>query len=119
MHGDRNRLVQITANLLNNAAKYTPNNGFIAINASADEQSAYIEVTDSGIGIAKELLPHIFELFTQAERTPDRAQGGLGIGLALVKTLVVLHGGDVTASSAGIGTGSTFRVTLPIIMKPR
>lgn len=119
VHGDRNRLVQITANLLNNAAKYTPNNGFIAINASADEQSAYIEVTDSGIGIAKELLPHIFELFTQAERTPDRAQGGLGIGLALVKTLVVLHGGDVTASSAGIGTGSTFRVTLPIIMRPR
>lgn len=112
--GDRNRLVQITANLLNNAAKYTPDNGQILVKVSASEESVYIEVSDSGVGITKELLPHIFELFTQGERTPDRKQGGLGIGLALVKTLVTLHNGDVTASSDGAGMGSTFRVSLPI-----
>jgi PAS domain S-box-containing protein len=113
--GDRTRLVQVIANLLNNAAKYTPQNGEITLAVQADGGFVDIAVIDNGIGIDALLLPHIFELFTQAERTPDRAQGGLGIGLALVKTMVALHGGSVTADSAGPGTGSTFTIRLPAI----
>jgi PAS domain S-box-containing protein len=115
--GDRTRLVQVLANLLNNAAKYTPQNGAIVleVGAGADAGQVEIAVTDNGIGIDGRLLPHVFELFTQAERTPDRSQGGLGIGLALVKNMVALHGGSVSASSAGPGTGSTFTIALPLL----
>lgn len=111
--GDRTRLVQVVANLLNNAAKYTPQGGSITLEVQNSDNFVAIRVQDDGIGIDNKLLPHIFDLFTQAERTPDRAQGGLGIGLALVKTLVDLHEGSVSAESDGPGKGSTFAVTLP------
>ncbi|MDB5749327.1 MAG: hypothetical protein JWP72_4175 [Massilia sp.] len=110
--GDPNRLVQVLANLLNNAAKYTPRGGSIAVSVERGAESVSIHVRDNGIGIGSTLLPQVFDLFTQAERTPDRSQGGLGIGLALVKNVVSLHGGTVTAHSDGAGTGSTFTVTL-------
>lgn len=113
--GDRVRLVQIITNLLNNAAKYTPERGEIVLRVSRQADRACIEVVDNGIGIGPDLLPHVFELFTQAQRTPDRSQGGLGIGLALVKTMVHLHGGEVTAVSLGVGTGSKFTVVLPAV----
>jgi len=113
--GDRTRLVQVIANLLNNAAKYTPQGGEITLAVHARGDWVDIGVIDNGIGIDGKLLPHIFELFTQAERTPDRAQGGLGIGLALVKTMVALHGGQVSADSAGPGKGSTFTIRLPAV----
>jgi PAS domain S-box-containing protein len=113
--GDPNRLVQVLANLLNNAAKYTPRGGRILLAVDRDEQKVHIRVQDNGIGIDKGLLPQVFDLFTQAERTPDRSQGGLGIGLALVKNVVTLHGGTVTADSDGPGTGSAFTVSLTII----
>lgn len=111
--GDRKRLVQIFANILNNAAKYTPEGGAITCAISLKEGQVCVRISDTGIGIEESLLPHIFELFTQAKRTPDRSQGGLGIGLALVKSMVDLHGGDIGASSAGIGKGSAFTVSLP------
>jgi PAS domain S-box-containing protein len=110
--GDRTRLVQVIANLLNNAAKYTPLNGALSLSLAAGKQ-VEVRVTDTGMGIEQQLLPHVFELFTQGERTPDRAQGGLGLGLALVKSLVELHGGQVVAESHGRGQGSAFIVTLP------
>jgi PAS domain S-box-containing protein len=113
--GDRTRLVQVIANLLNNAAKYTPQGGEITLAVHAADGWVDIAVIDNGIGIDARLLPQIFELFTQAERTPDRAQGGLGIGLALVKNMVALHGGQVTADSLGAGTGSTFTIRLPAV----
>ena len=110
--GDRTRLVQVFANLLNNAAKYTPQGGRINLSVRRAPGSVTVAVRDTGIGIAPDMLSHIFDLFTQAERTPDRSQGGLGLGLALVKSLVQLHGGSVEAHSAGLGQGSTFSVTL-------
>lgn len=112
--GDPNRLVQVFTNLLNNAAKYTPNGGKIVVHATRDAGTIVITVRDNGVGMKAELLPVIFDLFSQAERTPDRAQGGLGIGLALVKTIVLLHGGVVTAHSDGPGAGSTLTVSLPV-----
>jgi PAS domain S-box-containing protein len=115
VQGDRTRLVQVIANLLNNAAKYTPQGGEITVALDVADGQVRIGVIDNGIGIDDALLPHVFDLFTQAERTPDRAQGGLGIGLALVRTIVALHGGDVVAHSDGPGTGSSFTVTLPAL----
>jgi PAS domain S-box-containing protein len=112
--GDYHRLVQIVANLLSNAAKYTPQGGVIEVSLEPVEGRLVLTVADNGVGIAPEMIDHVFELFAQAERTPDRSQGGLGIGLALVRTLVQLHEGDVRASSAGRGQGSTFRVELPV-----
>jgi signal transduction histidine kinase len=113
VHGDRTRLIQTISNLLNNAAKYTPPGGQIALAASTSENSVEISVTDTGIGIAPALLPKVFDLFSQGERTPDRSQGGLGLGLALVKSIVAMHGGEVAARSDGTGKGSTFVITLP------
>ena len=115
VEGDRTRLVQVIANLLNNAAKYTPQGGEICINVGSNDSVIQLSVIDNGIGIDSKLLPHIFDLFTQGERTPDRAQGGLGIGLALVKTMVGLHGGTIHAYSSGQGAGSTFTITLPAV----
>jgi len=115
VQGDRTRLVQVIANLLNNAAKYTPQGGDITLALDVADGQVRVCIVDNGIGIDDALLPHVFELFTQAERTPDRAQGGLGIGLALVRTIVALHGGDVVAYSDGPGTGSKFTVTLPAL----
>jgi signal transduction histidine kinase len=113
VEGDYKRLVQVLANLLNNAAKYTPEGGKLAIWLGATAEQVLISVSDSGIGISAELLPTVFDLFSQAERTPDRSQGGLGLGLALVKSLVELHGGMVTAASEGRNMGCEFTVRLP------
>ena len=118
MRGDYQRLVQITANLLGNAVKYTPDGGRITLKVAGTRQQASLEVIDTGIGITAELMPYVFDLFSQAERTPDRAQGGLGLGLALVKSLVELHRGEVTCQSDGIGRGSRFAVTLPRTYPP-
>ena len=114
VHGDATRLVQVIANLLNNAAKYTPSGGTIFLSAERIGERVRLCVEDNGIGIDSGLLPQVFDLFTQAERTPDRSQGGLGIGLALVRTMVALHGGEVQAHSDGPGKGSTFTVWLPL-----
>jgi PAS domain S-box-containing protein len=111
--GDRTRLVQVISNILNNAAKYTAPGGRLTLSVAADAQEVHVGVRDNGVGIAPDVLPYIFDLFTQAERTPDRSQGGLGIGLALVKSLVALHGGTVRATSDGIGQGSEFCISLP------
>ncbi|WP_162249874.1 ATP-binding protein [Massilia sp. Root351] len=113
LDGDAKRLVQVVANLLNNAAKYTPEGGDIVLNMAVEGGRISISVADNGIGMAPELQPTVFDLFTQATRTSDRAQGGLGIGLALVKRLVELHGGGVAAHSDGIGKGSRFAAWLP------
>jgi CheY-like chemotaxis protein len=105
--------VQVLSNILNNAAKYTPTGGQIMLRVTAMDDRVLVTVTDNGIGIEPDVLPYIFELFTQAERTPDRSQGGLGIGLALVKSLVTLHGGSVDARSEAPGRGSEFEICLP------
>ena len=114
--GDRVRLVQIFSNLLNNAAKYTPEGGELVLEVVATtDQQVRLTVRDNGVGISPRLLPHIFDIFTQAERSSDRLQGGLGLGLSLVKNLAELHGGRVTAMSSGAGTGSEFTVYLPLL----
>ena len=113
--GDAKRLVQVVANLLNNAAKYTPPGGRICVQVRAEDGQARIVVSDNGIGMSRELIGRAFELFAQAERDADRAQGGLGIGLAVVQRLVELHGGRVEACSPGPGQGSRFTVSLPLL----
>ena len=115
LQGDFARLSQVVANLLNNASKYTPEGGRIRLSALAGEGFATIVVEDNGSGIEPELLPRVFELFVQGERGLDRSQGGLGIGLTLVKRLVELHQGRVDAHSDGAGRGARFRITLPSI----
>jgi CheY-like chemotaxis protein len=112
--GDLTRLAQVFANLLNNAAKYTPDGGRVGLTVAHAGDTAEVRVRDTGVGIPPNLLPLVFDLFTQAERSLDRAQGGLGIGLSLVKTLVELHGGTVEAHSDGPGRGSEFVVRLPL-----
>jgi CheY-like chemotaxis protein/anti-sigma regulatory factor (Ser/Thr protein kinase) len=112
--GDAERLSQVVANLLNNACKYTQEGGRIEVSASAAEGEALIRVRDNGQGIDAKLLPRVFDLFVQGERSLDRGQGGLGIGLTLVRRLVEMHQGSVTASSAGPGQGSVFTVRLPL-----
>ena len=111
--GDATRLTQAVTNLLTNAAKYTPVGGHVVLAVAVQPDSVSITVTDDGNGIDAELLPHVFELFTQGRRSWARSEGGLGIGLALVQTIVALHGGRVTAASAGLGAGSSFAITLP------
>lgn len=111
--GDAVRLEQVLVNILDNAIKYTDEGGRIAVAAHNGKEVA-ITVQDNGIGIAPEMLPRVFDLFARADRSLDKSQGGLGIGLTLVRTLVELHGGRVSADSAGLGKGSTFRVTLPL-----
>ena len=111
--GDQHRLVQVVSNLLDNAAKYTPPGGRIALACDCTADKVTIRVSDSGIGMESELVPAVFDLFTQAACGPDRTMGGLGIGLALVRTIVQAHGGTVSAHSAGPGQGSTFTVVLP------
>ena len=113
VEGDRTRLIQVLSNILNNAAKYTAPGGRIVLRAGLEGECVTVAVRDSGQGIDPPVLPYIFDLFIQAERTPDRSQGGLGLGLALVKSLVALHGGRVDAKSDGPGQGSEFVVTLP------
>jgi signal transduction histidine kinase/ActR/RegA family two-component response regulator len=115
---DPTRLEQIVTNLLANAVKYTPAGGEITVSVHRDSGRAVLSVRDTGIGMRPELLPRVFDLFVQADRSLERSAGGLGIGLTLVRQLVQLHGGTVEASSAGPGRGSTFTVRLPILEAP-
>ena len=119
VNGDGDRLTQVVTNLLNNAAKYTENAGRIRLSARAVDQGVTIRVRDTGIGIPAEMLTQVFELFAQANRSLDRSQGGLGIGLTLVRRLVEMHGGTVQAFSDGPGRGSEFVVHLPRIAQER
>jgi signal transduction histidine kinase len=114
VEGDRTRLIQVLVNLLNNSAKYTPPGGRVVLTVSGDGSAAEVAVRDNGSGIDAHLLPHVFDLFTQADRAPDRSQGGLGIGLALVKSIVRMHNGQVAAHSDGPQRGTTMTVTLPL-----
>ncbi|MEP7314694.1 MAG: ATP-binding protein [Pseudomonadota bacterium] len=113
LNGDPVRLAQVFANLLNNAAKYTEPGGLIHVTARCERGEVQVQVHDNGIGIAAEMLPRVFEMFTQAKPALTRAQGGLGIGLSLARSVVELHGGRIEVHSAGVGQGSTFAVYLP------
>jgi signal transduction histidine kinase/CheY-like chemotaxis protein len=113
VQGDRKRLIQVIANLLSNAIKYTPERGHIELKLDLYNDQIAITIEDNGVGMAPELVPRIFDIFTQAEQTPDRTVGGLGLGLTLVKSLIELHGGKVTCFSAGVGKGSHFTLWLP------
>ncbi|MGE3820539.1 MAG: ATP-binding protein, partial [Isosphaeraceae bacterium] len=112
---DSSRLEQVLGNLLTNAAKYTDQGGSISVQASREGATLALRVRDNGIGLSAEMLPHIFNLYTQVEGAADRSLGGLGIGLTLVKLLVELHGGTVSAASEGPGLGSEFTITLPAL----
>ena len=118
IEGDRVRLVQIVENLLTNAAKYSEEGGHVAIEVDTDGAEVHLRVKDRGIGIPPQMLERIFDMFTQVDRSLERSRGGLGIGLTLVKRLVELHGGRVTARSDGPRTGSEFIITLPIVTPP-
>jgi signal transduction histidine kinase len=113
LQADPGRLEQVFVNLLANASKYTDAGGELAVSVHAREGQAVVRVRDSGIGIAPEVLPHLFDLFRQADEAARHSQSGLGIGLALVRNLVESHGGNVIAASAGPGQGSEFTVRLP------
>ena len=115
LDADPTRLAQVLGNLLNNAAKYTPAGGRITLRARRDGAQALIEVKDSGVGIPAESIATVFDMFTQVGQNMGRAQGGLGIGLSLVRRLAELHGGSATAASPGAGLGSTFSVRLPLL----
>jgi signal transduction histidine kinase len=115
---DKARLGQCMANVLVNAAKYTPDGGQICVRSFVDRDEAVVEVTDNGIGIAPEFLPRIFDLFAQAERGLDRSQGGLGVGLTVCKQMIEMHGGSVGASSPGWDRGATFTFRLPVAERP-
>jgi CheY-like chemotaxis protein len=111
--GDPSRLAQIVSNLLTNAAKYTEPGGRIEVRGGREGADVLVRVRDSGIGIPAELLPRVFDLFVQSQRALDRSQGGLGLGLTIVKSLAEMHGGQVSVESSGSGRGSTFTVRLP------
>ncbi|HXJ21472.1 MAG TPA: ATP-binding protein [Polyangia bacterium] len=113
--GDATRMAQVVANLLTNAAKYTSPHGHIAVTAERDGGQIVLQVQDDGVGIAPDLLPHVFDLFAQGPQGIERPQGGLGLGLAIVRSLVQLHGGSISAESEGPGYGSTFIVRLPAL----
>jgi len=115
LDADLIRLAQVFTNLLDNAAKYTPREGHIALRVELETDTVVVRVTDTGIGIAREQLPHLFDMFYQANRSYDQSQGGLGIGLTLVRRLVEMHGGTVEARSAGKNQGSEFTVNLPVL----
>jgi signal transduction histidine kinase len=115
VQGDTTRLEQVLTNLLNNATNYTDPGGQIHLSVEAENANVVLRVRDTGVGLAPELLPHIFDLFVQGAKRPDRAESGLGIGLTLVKTLVEMHGGTIEAHSPGIGLGSEFVVRLPAL----
>ena len=114
LNADPTRIAQIVSNLLNNAAKYTPQDGKIDLVADADETSVTIRISDNGIGIDAAMLPRIFDLFTQVDGAIERSQGGLGVGLALARSLAEMHGGRIGAESAGPNAGAVFTLTLPV-----
>lgn len=115
VQGDFTRLTQVFANLLNNAAKYTESGGDITVATTFAGAEATVTITDTGLGIRPEMLERIFDMFAQVDDSLERAHGGLGVGLTLVRNLVDMHGGRISASSAGLGKGSTFSVTLPLL----
>lgn len=120
VEGDLTRLAQVFANLLTNAAKYTPSGGTVTVSARGDGGDVVVSVRDNGIGMHPEMLPRVFDLFTQERQALDRSQGGLGLGLAIVRSLVEAHGGQVTARSEGPDRGSEFIVRLPAVAaRPR
>jgi signal transduction histidine kinase len=116
LFADRMRLAQVFSNLLNNTAKYTEAGGRVSLSAALVGERAVVRVKDTGVGIPRDVLPHIFELFTQVDRTLNRSQGGLGVGLALVRRLVEMHRGKVSVHSDGPGTGTEFTVELPVLV---
>ena len=118
VEADAARLAQVLSNLLNNAAKYTEDGGRIELIAQQTPKEAVLRVRDNGVGIAPEILPQLFDMFMQVESSTDRSQGGLGIGLTLVRRLVEMHGGKIEARSAGLGKGSEFLVRLPALAEP-
>lgn len=118
VHGDKTRLVQAISNVIHNAAKYTDKSGEIYLEIFDSEEEVGIKVRDNGVGIPAEILPSLFDLFVQSERTLDRSEGGLGIGLSVVKRLIEMHRGSVQASSKGIGQGATFTIRLPRVPAP-
>lgn len=118
VEADRVRLAQVFANLLNNSAKFTPPGGHISLSVEREGSDAIIRVKDDGVGIPADMLPHIFDMFTQVDRSLERSKGGLGIGLGLVRGLVEMHGGRVHATSGGEGKGSEFTVRLPAVSRP-
>jgi len=118
VHADGARLEQVFSNLLNNAAKYTPNGGEVAVVVERIDTHASVRIRDSGVGIAAELLPTVFGMYVQADAKAVRAEGGSGIGLAIVRNLVELHDGSVHAASGGLGAGSEFTVLLPVMWAP-
>lgn len=115
VRGDPTRLAQVVSNLLNNATKYTPPGGIISVLVEREDNDVLVRITDTGVGIERNMLTKVFDIFTQVDPSIDRSQGGLGIGLSLVQKLVELHGGTVTAESAGLGQGSAFTVILPVL----
>jgi len=115
VHADPERLTQVLANLLTNACKYTENRGHIRVDAKLDNNQIVVEVRDNGIGIRANMLPHVFDMFAQETQAIDRAGGGLGLGLAIVRSLTELHGGSVHVFSAGPGAGSVFTIKLPAV----
>ena len=118
LNADRARLAQMFGNLLNNSSKYTRPNGTISLSAKRIDNEVAVTVKDNGAGIPHDKLDSIFDMFMQVDETSDRAQGGLGIGLTLVKRLAEMHGGSIEAKSAGEGQGSEFVVRLPVLSKP-
>ena len=117
LKADRVRLAQVFANLLSNAAKYTDPGGEIRVSAAREGSNGVVSVRDTGVGIPPEMLGSIFDLFGQVDRSRRRADGGLGIGLTLVRNLVELHGGSVEARSDGLGKGAEFIVCLPLVVE--
>ncbi|RZJ04751.1 MAG: hybrid sensor histidine kinase/response regulator [Rubrivivax sp.] len=117
VNGDLTRLSQSLCNLVNNAAKYTPDRGRIVVTLARSGHEALLTVQDNGIGLPADMINRVFDMFAQVNRSLERAQGGLGIGLALVKSLVAMHGGHVNASSPGPGQGSTFTIRLPLMLQ--
>ena len=118
VRGDAARLQQVFVNLLGNAAKYTPENGRIELSAERHGSEAVVSVLDNGMGIDSELLPRVFDLFTQGATSLDRSQGGLGIGLTVVRSLIEMHGGHVGVESGGTFVGTKFTVRLPLLAGP-
>lgn len=118
LNGDATRLAQILSNLLNNAAKYTNRGGRVGLKATVDDRTLIVVVSDTGIGIAPDMLDTVFEMFVQVDSTLERSNAGLGVGLSLARKLVELHGGTIEAHSAGVGHGSQFVVRLPIVVEP-
>ena len=113
--GDADRLAQVFSNLLTNSSKYSPNGGEILMRVVVDNDDVVVRVTDRGIGIPADQLERVFDMFSQVRLHQDRSEGGLGIGLSLVQTIVQMHGGSIVASSGGLGSGSTFTVRLPLL----